>query len=145
MAAAQPPDPTAQPPAPVAGLQQIQIEPSSSGASFFVLGATGNEEVKKMLKDLGGAYNSHKRGYLFQSRDHTKVCEALGQQPNFNLVDPRKQINVQFTGKYQWNGDMSQAEELLKSIGMTKSGRGNDWTGDLTQVAQFNKIFNAGV
>lgn len=132
-------------PAPVEEPQKIEIEPTSSGASFFVKGVSGNEELKQKLKDIGGVYNTHSRGYLFKARDEAAVYQVLGLVKNLTLSDPGKMIEVQFTQKFQWNGDMRVAEEQLKAIGMVKAGRGNVWSGDLAKASVFAKTFSSTV
>ncbi len=125
---------------------QLEIQATSSGASFFVLGVKGNDEIKKKLKEMGGKHNGHVRGWVFPSRKLADVCEALGLENNVDLVDPRKIITVHFVQKLQWPGEMSVAEAKMKELGMAKkTGKGNEFTGDLTQALAFLKAFNIGL
>lgn len=125
---------------------EISIIEASSGASFFVTGVKKNEALKDQLKKMGGHYNAHARGYNFPARDLDRVCKELGVSKSINLVDPRSIIEVEFTQKFQWKGDMAQAEAKLKEIGLTKkSGRNNSWSGDLSRAGVFLNAFGIAV
>jgi hypothetical protein len=145
--------PQQQAPAPVLGghaaqgadhveAETIQIVSSSTGTSFFVVGVQKNEPVKSLLKELGGHHNAHMRGYKFAARDIDKVRAALKLDGGQGLIDPRKVIEVEFTQKFQWPGDMEQAEKKLIELGLKKSGRANAWTGDLSRAGPFLAAFN---
>jgi len=120
---------------------KLEIVPSSTGQSFFVKGAYGNEIIKKKLKELGGHHNAHEKGWKFPTRKMAEVCAALGLEPNVDLVDPRKVVNVQFNQKFQWPGDMSILEQKMKEAGLEK-GKGNVYTGDLSKANTFLHLFN---
>lgn len=123
--------------------EEIRIVGADTGTAFFVLGAHGNEEIKKLLKELGGSHNTHMQGYRFQARDLDKVCKALGLVKSINVVDPATMIHVEFTQALQWPGKMSDAETMLKASGLTKkSGGKNAWTGDLSKYPEFARTFN---
>jgi hypothetical protein len=125
---------------------EIRIVASDTGTAFFVTGVHGNEDVKKVLKELGGAHNSHMGGYMFAGRHLKKVCEALGLQSNINVIDPAKLIHIEFTQTLQWPGNMADAEAMLKQCQLTKkSGGKNAWTGDLSKLRQFEQVFNITV
>lgn len=125
-------------------IPNIQIVPSSSGTSFIIKGVKGNKELKKTIISLGGSRNSRGGGgYIFPARDLQRVCEALGLQSGVNLVDPRKTVEVTFTEKLQWAGDMASLEAYFKSIGMVKeNGKMNSWHGNMAQAAAFAKVSN---
>lgn len=126
---------------------QITITEADTGTAFFVH-TGGNEEVKEKLKELGGTHNSHARAYRFPSRDMEKVVAALqqfgvsGVNKPVGLVDPRKVIEVTFEQKFQYPGDMAEAEAKLKELGLSKKGgRSNAWTGDLAKAGLFLQAF----
>lgn len=138
--------------APAAGAQPkdtgpITITEAETGTAFFVH-TGGNEQVKEKLKELGGIHNSHIRAYKFPARDMPRVIDELTKfglgdvQRPVGLVDPRKVIEVTFDQKFQYPGDIAEAEAKLKELGMTKkAGRSNAWTGDLAKAGLFLKAF----
>lgn len=134
----------------VSAHDDIEITQSESGSVFFVH-AGKNDALKKKLKEIGGVFNSHKRGYRFFTRDLEAVLSALKEfgitsERPLNLVDPRTLIEVTFTQQFQWGGDMKIAEERLTQIGLTKQGgRGNLWNGDLSKAGVFLQAFGIAV
>jgi hypothetical protein len=129
---------------------QITISEAETGTAFFVH-TGGNEAVKDKLKDLGGTYNSHARAYRFPTRDMEKVIAGLqefgigGVNRPVGLVDPRKVIEVTFEQKFQYPGDMAEAEAKLRELGLVKKGgRSNAWTGDLPKAGLFLQAFGIG-
>jgi len=127
----------------------IKFEPGTGGACFFVVATGGSEEVRKELKKtlkktLNGHYNSHMKGYRFPAGKMTEVCAALQVNPNMNLIDPRKLVEVQFTQRVQWQGEMSIVEQKMKEIGLTKKGQKNSnvYVGDLSLAPKFLQVFN---
>lgn len=147
--------PASQPAAAVANVVEeskplsIKIEPGTSSMCFFVVATGGTEDARKELKKtlkktLGGHYNARMKGYRFASNKLAEVCTALQVDQSVDLVDPRKQVEVQFTQKLQWQGDMSIIEQKMKEIGMTKKGAKNTnvYVGDLSLSAKFLQMFN---
>jgi len=129
----------------VIDISKVIIEPTNSQTSFKVTGTAGNEPLKQALSELGGAYNSRVKGYIFQADRLQDVCRRLGMNTAINLVDSRKTITVDFTQSFQWNGDLEQAAELLKRLGLRKKqGSGNSWQGDLSQANNFLHAFQMG-
>jgi hypothetical protein len=121
---------------------KLEIIPSSTGESFFVVGASGNDELKKRIKSLGGHYNHRVRGWKFHVSKQTEVCTALGMASNVDLVDPRKVVTVEFTQKLQWPGDMTVIEQKMKDLGLTKkAGKTNTYVGDLSKAPGFLQSF----
>jgi|SRR5579885_1736345 len=121
---------------------KLEIVLGDTGQCFFVIGAYGNADLKKKLKELGGHNNSHSKGYKFPARKMEEVCTALGLQPNVNLVDPRKVVTVTFEQKFQWPGDMALLEQKMKDIGLQKKKKDNVYTGDLSKANAFLQVFN---
>ena len=107
------------------------------------MGVKGNKEAKQKLVELGGHYNEHMRGYRFNSRDLDKVRDALQLEGNIDLIDPRRVIQVEFTQKFQWDGDLAMAEQKLKGTGLVKKvgAKGNCWAGDLSKASEFLRVF----
>lgn len=123
-------------------VEEVRIEQSESNTCFFVMGTVKGSELRKKVMELGGARNQRVKGYKFPARDLERVCTALGCEKNVNLIDPRQTIQVEFTQKLQWSGDMAEAEARLSALGLTKkSGKTNVWVGDLAQAAQFSHAF----
>jgi len=125
----------------------IEVITSQTGTAFFVR-TGGHEAVKECLKKLGGVHNSHMRGYKFPTRMMDEVITELerfgisGVQKPVGLVDPRKVIEVSFEQKFQYPGDVAEAELKLKELGLVKkSGRANAWTGDLSKAGPFLTAF----
>lgn len=130
----------------VIDISKVVIEPTGSQTSFKVTGTAGNEPLKAALSELGGAYNSRVKGYIFQADRLGEVCRRLGINSAINLVDSRKTITVDFTQSFQWNGDLEQAADILKKLGLRKKqGSGNSWQGDLSQANQFLAAFQMAV
>ena len=127
-------------------VSKVAIESTQSKTSFKVTGTAGNDELKKVLTELGGAYNSRVKGYIFQADRYDEVCKRLGINGDINLVDSRKTVTVDFTQSFQWNGDMEEVNDSLKRLGLRKKqGTGNSWQGELSQAANFLAAFNMSV
>lgn len=123
-------------------ISKVVIEATNSQTSFKVTGTAGNEPLKQALSDMGGAYNSRVKGYIFQADRLQEVCKRLGINSAINLVDSRKTVTVDFTQSFQWNGDLDQLAENMKKLGLRKKqGTGNSWQGDLSQANQFLAAF----
>lgn len=121
---------------------KLEIIPTSTGESFVVVGASGNDEIKKKIKSLGGHYNHRMKGWVFNVSKQADVCRELGMVPNADLIDPSKVITVEFSQRVQWQGDMAVVEQKMKDLGLTKkSGKGNVYTGDLSKAPAFLKSF----
>lgn len=122
---------------------KLEILPTSTGESFVLVGASGNDEIKKKIKALGGHYNGRMKGWIFPAGKQDVVCKELGMHSNTDLIDPRKLITVEFSQRLQWPADMAVLEQKMKDLGLVKkSGKGNVYTGDLSKVAGFLKSFN---
>ena len=128
----------------VVAKSEVRIVKAETGTCFFVMGIHGDEELKKIVRDeLKGVYNHKKQGYKFPARDYDRVAQRLGLTITGGLIDPAKLIEVTFTQKFQYNGDMVQAEQFLKSIGLTKQAKSaNSWTGDVSVAPKFIQVFN---
>lgn len=121
---------------------KITIIEGESKSCFFVCGVSKGSPLRKKIKAMGGVRNARMQGYKFAARDLDAVCGSLGVEKNVNLVDPRQTIQLEFTQKVQWPGDMAIAEQRLTAVGLTKkTGKGNVWVGDLSQAGTFLQAF----
>jgi hypothetical protein len=126
---------------------QVEIQNTDTGLYFYIRVAptvpgTKIPKTKAVLKKLDGVRNARIGMYKFSTARFSEVMAALGQNSTNGIADPRKTIKVQFTGIFQWPGDMVVAEGVLGQIGL-KQAKNGIWQGDLGKYTEFQKAFSA--
>jgi hypothetical protein len=126
---------------------EISIIQAETGTAFFIrFTGTGYDDLKAKVKEIGGTYNGRVRAWKFPVSQQEEVNALLAEygaaHQSLHMVDPNKIITVEFTQRFQWPGDMAQAEERLKQLGMVrKAGPKQIWTADLSKATPFLNAF----